>query len=60
MTSSRATRRRPSACLSRGTPVNMALLSRPAWMWVAGPVVILGGGWLGSRLAARPPPVVVV
>ena len=40
--------------------VNMALLPHPAWMWIAGPVVILGGGWLGSRLAARPRPVAVV
>jgi hypothetical protein len=34
--------------------VNMALLPHPAWMWIAGPLAILGGGWLGSRLAGRP------
>lgn len=34
--------------------VNLALLPHPAWMWVVGPVVILGAGWLGARLAGRP------
>ncbi len=36
--------------------VNLATIPHPAWMWVAGPVVILGAGWLGARLArsARP------
>lgn len=36
--------------------VNLAALPHPGWMWVAGPIVILGGGWLGARLArpARP------
>lgn len=35
---------------------NMLMLPHPSWMWVAGPVVILGAGWLGARLArpARP------
>ena len=35
--------------------VNLALLPHPAWMWVAGPLVILAAGWLGSRLAAPGP-----
>ena len=33
--------------------LNLAVLPHPAWMWVAGPLVILGGGWLGARLASR-------
>lgn len=36
--------------------VNMAMLPHPSWMWVAGPVVILGAGWLGARLARPPSP----
>lgn len=33
--------------------LNLVVLPHPAWMWVAGPLVILGGGWLGARLASR-------
>ena len=33
--------------------LNLVVLPHPAWMWVAGPLVILGGGWLGARLAGR-------
>lgn len=30
---------------------NMLMLTHPFWMWVAGPIVILGAGWLGVGLA---------
>jgi len=33
--------------------LNLVVLPHPAWLWVAGPLVILGGGWLGARLANR-------
>lgn len=33
--------------------LNFIVLPHPAWMWVAGPLVILGGGWLGARFASR-------
>lgn len=36
---------------------NMLLLPHPSWMWVAGPVVILGAGWLGARLARPASPI---
>lgn len=36
-----------------GAILNLAVLPHPAWMWVAGPLVILVGGWLGTRLASR-------
>ena len=41
--------------------VNMVALPHPAWMWVAAPVAILAGGWLGARLArpAAPMPAAV-
>ena len=37
--------------------VNMVVLPHPTWMWLAAPVVILGGGWLGARLARPASPI---
>jgi hypothetical protein len=46
-----------TALVAAVTILNLIRLPHPAWMWAAGPLVVLGGGWLGARFAARGRPV---
>lgn len=39
-----------------GTAVNLSTLPHPTWMWLAGPLVVVVGAWLGDRLAGGASP----
>lgn len=39
------------ALVMLGTVLNLAGIPHPTWMWLAGPLLVLAGTWLGARLA---------
>ncbi|MBK7782503.1 MAG: hypothetical protein IPJ58_17355 [Ardenticatenia bacterium] len=38
------------AVVMLGTVMNLRSIPHPVWMWLAGPLVVLAGTWLGARL----------
>lgn len=43
-----------TALLTLGGLFTLFSIPHPAWVWVAGLIALIGGGFLGSRRAARP------
>jgi len=41
------------ALVMAGTVFNLAGVPHPTWMWLAGPLLVLAGTWLGTRSALR-------